>query len=764
MKQIVLRVILVLGVVLDGSDVWAQSWQNPAGGNFTDGANWSGGSAPTAASTVYFNTSAVYTVTVDQNVQTVNAIFNADGGATVTFAGGNSWTNTGWYFFDIGWTMPNRVVLTNVMARGSGPMRIGNYWATSSGSSLTILNGATMSAPYCWVSPYDALSLSNSVTVNGASAQLLIDSGFTLGGVGSDNSLLVTNGGKLSATASGAGWVVGGNVSSSNNLAVVSGAGSVWDCGGNNNDTLYFGQNSSYNILRVEDGGLLKCGLTRIGDGSTANSNQVLVNGGGSYSNRNWTAYIGISGANNNLTVSNGNFYTAGPLTVGYLGASNSLTVKQNGQVVSPGYGLALCDQATSVGNSALVDGSNAVCSFDGLAIGGGGSGASMTITNGGRVALNNDCVVGSAASSSNNVLVVGGAGSLLTVPRFLRVGNDGSMNQLRIGAGGAVSSPSAPHYIGYGAGSSFNQVTVADGGQWTCGWSTYVGPNATNNILTVTNGGYVRGNQFFVGYNATSVSNSIRVVDGGILDCDTYSINTSSSGSGNTINNVGGVFQFNNAAAGVNPGVAGSITLADGTISFRDINNADIRCNQAGQPFNTTKIVWAGKNGFRLNNATNITSSQAYTFTDTLGATNFARLELRNGSLYQGGAVTIGTNGTLAVAGGVNRIANDLTFATNATFSVDLSATNNYGALVAQDNVTLNGCALSVNLGSAPVPGTSYPIISHSAGQTSGSFGNRSLVQTVNGTNYILRVSTSASGATVTCSLLTQGMCLIID
>ena len=80
------------------------------------------------------------------------------------------------------------------------------------------------------------------------------------------------------------------------------------------------------------------------------------------------------------------------------------------------------------------------------------------------------------------------------------------------------------------------------------------------------------------------------------------------------------------------------------------------------------------------------------------------------------------------------------------------------------RSNVTLGNCALNVNLGSAPVPGSSFNIISNSAGQTLGSFGSSSQVQTVNGTNYILRVNTTTSGATVTCNLQTRGLCIIID
>ena len=61
-------------------------------------------------------------------------------------------------------------------------------------------------------------------------------------------------------------------------------------------------------------------------------------------------------------------------------------------------------------------------------------------------------------------------------------------------------------------------------------------------------------------------------------------------------------------------------------------------------------------------------------------------------------------------------------------------------------------------------MPGSSFNIISNSAGSTTHAFSTASQVQTVNGTNYILRVNTTTGGATVTCNLQTRGLCVIID
>ena len=75
--------------------------------------------------------------------------------------------------------------------------------------------------------------------------------------------------------------------------------------------------------------------------------------------------------------------------------------------------------------------------------------------------------------------------------------------------------------------------------------------------------------------------------------------------------------------------------------------------------------------------------------------------------------------------------------FDPTATLALDLSTTNGFGGLVAQTNVSLNGCALSVNLGGqAPPLNDPLMVISNSSqGTTSGQFsGGANQLVAVNG------------------------------
>jgi len=63
-----------------------------------------------------------------------------------------------------------------------------------------------------------------------------------------------------------------------------------------------------------------------------------------------------------------------------------------------------------------------------------------------------------------------------------------------------------------------------------------------------------------------------------------------------------------------------------------------------------------------------------------------------------------------------------------------------------------------------APVPGSSFMIISNSAGATSGSFGTSRQVVTVNGTNYVVRINIATNGVSLNSILQTRGMRLIIE
>ena len=134
--------------------------------------------------------------------------------------------------------------------------------------------------------------------------------------------------------------------------------------------------------------------------------------------------------------------------------------------------------------------------------------------------------------------------------------------------------------------------------------------------------------------------------------------------------------------------------------------------------------MFWAGTNTFRLNSATNSgTIDQTYTFAPGT-ATNFARLELVNGSTYRNGRVTIGANGSLYLSGGASTISSVLTAAPSSTLEFNLANTNAPACLLSTTNVYLNNCTLQLDLANPPILNTQFMIISNSlASQLSYSF-----------------------------------------
>ena len=583
-----------------------------------------------------------------------------------------------------------------------------NLNGTVAGATLTISNSAL----------YGGGPISVSGVPQGLNLTLWPTADVTL-----NNGLTITAGGKITKDGACALTLRGTNViNSAGTLAVNAGALVLSGATSTNNGTVNVG-GSAATLSLTNSAGMPGSVTVNVGPAAGNNGNVLQLTdsslGSAPYTPA-WNIGATAGAISNKLTATRSQL-ACGALTVGNQTSNNTVAVTGpnafwtfNGKNVFVGFGYG--------GNGMLVDGGGAaggavLTNINVLDVGYENTanqhsiGNSLVITNGGQVYPQNSLTVGYYASGANascdsNSLTVTSSGSLL----------DAANQNVAIGG------PSA----------SNNALTVANGAQ-------------TLRIATLTVGG-------------SSTNNSALVSGGGLLEATAL---IAGPGAGNSISNMGGVFQFTTANPTITPNrPANTIAITNGVISFRGINNADVKANWNNT---LTNISFAGNNAFRLNNATNVATGQAYTFAVGLGATNYTRLELLNGSLYRGGDVTIGTNGSLLVSNGASTIGGNVTFDPTATLSVDLSSTNNYGVLVAQSNVTLSGCALNISLGSAPVPGSSFMIISNAVGYTTNSFATNSQWVAVNGTNYLLRVHTSASGATVTCNLLTTGTRIIL-
>ena len=566
--------------------------------------------------------------------------------------------------------------------------------------------------------------------------------------------------------ANGSSWNNRGN-----SLYVGSGAGAtgdvLWIDGGGvggsavvTNATLLVGGGDATalgNTVIITNGGVLGTfGNSYIGN--TSSSNTVIVTG----SNSAWSAasgaylYIGNgAGVNGNLLrVENGG--TAWVPNRFYIGPNagangNGLWVRTGGSFSWGGDGSVIYFGAvSSTGNwitvsdgGLLTAASTAYIQFEGVS-------NVMTVAGTGTV-VNSPVIVGNSQSSLGQLLIVTNGGTLISS----RVGNvyaayHGTNNTVVVTEPGSTWSVTASTdlRVGYDSGSAGNV--------------------AVSNTLRIVNGGAVNAigsTALYVGGSTVAQSyNSVALASGGIFDGNAMTVG---AGPGNNITNAGGVYQFSIAAPALTVPAANRIFINGGTISFRSITNADVFCNQGGKSLDsTTKMAWLGTNTFRLNNATNAAAGQTCTFASGT-ATNFARLELNNNSTYRGGAVTIGSGGSLMVSTGVSTVASNLTFLSGSKLEVTINATNDYSRLVVQGtNLTLGG-TLQVSLGSAPPKaGATYQIVSATVptAWNGSSFDNEPVVTPCYlGTPYPMSVRKDASGVSLLYYDLRKGTLLYI-
>lgn len=556
--------------------------------------------------------------------------------------------------------------------------------------------------------------------------------------------LVVTNGGRFILPLNNVANAVPLTMSASETL-IVTGRGSLLDLGANGGSGSQFTPTSGSKIL-IDDGGLFT-GVQRVSFGgctlAISNGGQVVTTGG---NNRQFNS--------GNFTIGGTNATTGAPAV---WTVSNMLLFDQNNGSTPIWYGGMMV-----VGAGGIVSNSGA-CTFGSR----GGSGNTLIITNGGAFVT---AGFTEGQYATNNTLWIGGTDPNTGAPAMLNLlgtGNAltlgantfGSNNYLTVAAGGMITNcglvtlggagfnsmtvtgasakafssgltvgsgtPSNTVYVranGFwnmlgqsmivGSGAATGNVLWVDGGSMVTNAGTLTvgsGAGANSNRLTIASGGQVFATAVTAGSTATG--NTVSVTGGGLLEASTLTTGTG----GNVIANTGGIYQFFSAPPVITPNGAGSISLADGTLSFRAVTNANVVI--AGTSL--TNIAWSGTNGFRLAAASNTTaSSQTYVFEPGVSATNYARLEMVGGATcYRGqssNSLTIGQapgssasmlcSNTAAVVSipftnnGTLRIVNStLTFTTNATLNgtviVDLnSLLSTNAALIAQRDLTLGG------------------------------------------------------------------------
>jgi T5SS/PEP-CTERM-associated repeat protein len=499
-------------------------------------------------------------------------------------------------------------------------------------NTLTIANGAQVievGAPYGAYIGDNAAATNNAIIVTGSNSLLSVTGtdAIDVGNNGWGSQLIITNGGRVNNTAP---VYIGRGPSSlsSNNLAMVTGSGSIWS----NSAALTVGNNGGANQMIITNGGVVINTTGTIGNTANGNNNLVVVTGSGSVWSNAGILTIGQSGAANQLTITNGGVVQATQGNIGDFSDNNSVLVTGTN---------SLWNIAGGGANTYLVLGQD------------GGKNNQLTVANGAQVfevGTTYGTYIGNVAASTNNAIIVTGSNSLLSVsgPDALYVGYKGWGNQLIITNGGRVNNTSTlggfiGRSLGGTDGSNNLAIVTGLGSIWSNSAALTVGGNASGNQLTIANGGqvYVGG---AVTNGASSGANQISITSSGLLEANTL---VNGATAGNLITNSGGVYQFTQQSPTITPNGFGRIAVNSGTISFRAIANADVFGNWNGT---LTNISFSGNNTFRLNSASNRNDiAQSYVFDTGRGATNYTGLELVNaGATWRSATLTIGSGGSM--------------------------------------------------------------------------------------------------------------------
>lgn len=707
----------------------------------------------------------------------------------------------------------NAATFTNGASLKTGASSVIGAGGTT-GNTVRVV-GAAGGALSLWNAANQTLSVGSAA--GGVGNALLVDSGGvvtnvqpTVGsGAGSaGNGLAISAGGQVHFNGT---LSIGVSGSASNQLTV-SGAGALLRNTGSSQQ--FIGNGAAGNVFRIDNGGLATNFYNLYVGNAGGGGNSLIVSNGGVLATAN-ASYAGYSASNNTVVISGSNsqwqqtggqaFYLGrngssgnvlrienGALATGFapLYLGNTITdlqnqvILRNGRLIT-GAGTSIVGNLGAPGNSALIDGPTALWDLvaNPLTVGlnAGASGNSLTIANGGVVTNCATLKIGSQGGNGNSLTITNGGQCWLTGSVECDIGDNASSNTAEIAGSTTVFGGNNRSLIVGGRSASTGNFVRVSAGAALQNWSDLIVGSSQNqggnvgNMLVLTNGAQALGvNKVRVAdYPSNAFNNVLLVTDHAVLEANYLWVNQNATPpgpvAGNVITNAGGIYQFTNASPTIAVSVDGMVYLTSGTISFRAITNADVTCNKKGGKLDATSLMsFAGTNAFRLNNATNTGTAQAYTFTDKLGATNYYRLELLNSSQYRGGTVTLGTNGSLYVSGGVSSIASTLTFNASSTLEIDLSSVTNGSALVAQGGVTLNGCALKLNLGSAPTANDTGLILNkQSAGPITGQFaGGNTATATCNGTTYTFRVQyaagTGGNGVSVTYVPTIRGTALL--
>jgi len=351
--------------------------------------------------------------------------------------------------------------------------------------------------------------------------------------------------------------IIGLNATSTNNFVLIRNTGAIW----NNTSSLYVGDYGSGNHLVVSDGAVVANNYGHLGLYSDSSNNTALITGAGSLWTNRYDLTVGAIGGGNQLVVSNAAVVANAVGILGYYSGSDSNTVVVNGSgslwtnmsdlyvgaigsgnrlVVSNGAVVAnvVCyvgSDSGSSNNTVLITGPDSTWNNSSdLHVGRSGDGNELRLSSGGSASAAGSTHVGSEGGSNNLLHVDGGTLTVATnldVRRGTLQLDSGTVNTANLLAtnatldgggfitfnGGTLSVSNATVDNGaalvVGNGSTVAKYELLGNGLHTFANGLVVANNAT---LTTSSGGFVI---------STTIGGAVTVQSGGRLDLDNFNV-----------------------------------------------------------------------------------------------------------------------------------------------------------------------------------------------------------------------------------------------
>jgi hypothetical protein len=346
----------------------------------------------------------------------------------------------------------------------------------------------------------DALSTNHTARWNASS----IDVGTST----DNNSLTITNGAQVNS----AGFVyVGKDSDATDNSIIISGSNSTFTA----QEKVFIGANGSRNALEILEGGSATVNADiKLGSSDEADNNALTVDGTNSILVVNADAFIGVSGEDNTLTVSDtAETHISGNLHVGQKEDDNRVTV-DNGTLT---VGATTTLGSDGEENALVVKGSNGVFNASDLIVGDRGDDNYLQVSTGAQVDISGSLSIGNAGDE--NYVQLNDSNTTLRVGSDITVGNFGNENEIKIYGGtlyadanvylGTTNNPSEENSITISGSEA--ELVVAD--------HLFIGSDiSSNNTVTVSNAGLLEiSAQTNVVFGA-STNNTLTIANEGIL------------------------------------------------------------------------------------------------------------------------------------------------------------------------------------------------------------------------------------------------------